>query len=114
MCGHTQVSLGGWQTAACFPAVTIRPLQLTAAAAVVAVAHVVAGIYNKPGVSYRMNADDMNRHATWQANLRSSLPTGSTFRVEMVHNGELPSGAVRTGALRVSGWSACTPPGSDV
>ncbi|KAH7317283.1 hypothetical protein BKA65DRAFT_466259 [Rhexocercosporidium sp. MPI-PUGE-AT-0058] len=48
--------------------------------------HLTTEIYQSTDI-FRIRTSDLSAHATWQANLNARLPAGSSFRIELAHNG---------------------------
>jgi hypothetical protein len=44
-------------------------------------------LYQPDNARFRLRPRDLNAHVTWQAKLNSRLPAGSSYKVEMGHNG---------------------------
>ncbi|QDS77911.1 hypothetical protein FKW77_000823 [Venturia effusa] len=66
--------------------------------------HLETDIYQPAGKLYRVVPADMSTHITWAKALNTRLPAGSSYKIEIGHNG---NGAVEN-ALAVNP-SACTP-----
>jgi len=48
--------------------------------------HLTTEIYQSTSI-FRIRTSDLDAHATWQANLNTRLPAGSSFAIELAHNG---------------------------
>ncbi|RKK92466.1 hypothetical protein BFJ68_g15877 [Fusarium oxysporum] len=46
-----------------------------------------AELYYPAGQLFKIRADDLDAHVNWQNNLKTRLPAGSDFRLELAHNG---------------------------
>lgn len=44
-------------------------------------------LYQPAGTSFRCRPSDLDAHVTWQADLNSRLPAGSSYFIELGHNG---------------------------
>jgi hypothetical protein len=44
-------------------------------------------LYQPAGTSFRLRTSDLDAHVAWQADLNSRLPAGSSYTVEIGHNG---------------------------
>jgi hypothetical protein len=44
-------------------------------------------IYSPAGTTYQVTPADLAQHITWMANLNSRLPAGSSYFMEIAHNG---------------------------
>jgi len=66
--------------------------------------HLVTDIYQPAGSLYRVVPNDMATHVSWVNGLNSRLPAGSSYKVEIGHNG---NGAIEN-ALTIDPTS-CTP-----
>jgi hypothetical protein len=49
--------------------------------------HLSTELYEPAGTSFRLRPGDLAAHRTWQVNLNGRLPAGSSFFVELAHNG---------------------------
>lgn len=66
--------------------------------------HLETDIYQPAGNEYRVVPTDLSTHVSWVTGLNSRLPAGSSYKVEIGHNG---NGAIEN-ALTVNA-DACTP-----
>jgi len=66
--------------------------------------HLVSDIYSPAGF-FRIATSDLNAHVTWQTNLNGRLPSGSSFVLELAHNG---AGDLET-AGSIAGPGVCVP-----
>ncbi|KAG4438152.1 hypothetical protein IFR05_006363 [Cadophora sp. M221] len=48
--------------------------------------HLTTEIYQSTSI-FRIRTSDLDAHATWQADLNTRLPAGSSFTIELAHNG---------------------------
>ncbi|KAH7400448.1 hypothetical protein BKA64DRAFT_482127 [Cadophora sp. MPI-SDFR-AT-0126] len=48
--------------------------------------HLTTEIYQSTSI-FRIRTSDLDAHATWQASLNTRLPAGSSFTIELAHNG---------------------------
>jgi hypothetical protein len=46
-----------------------------------------AELYYPAGQLFKIRTDDLDAHVNWQNNLKTRLPAGSDFRLELAHNG---------------------------
>jgi hypothetical protein len=44
-------------------------------------------IYSPAGTTYQVTTADLAQHVTWMTNLNSRLPAGSSYFMEIAHNG---------------------------
>lgn len=49
--------------------------------------HLTTDLYSPAGSTYRVNTNDLAAHITWQTSIRSRLPSGSNYTIEIGHNG---------------------------
>ncbi|KAH8586590.1 hypothetical protein B0O99DRAFT_665688 [Bisporella sp. PMI_857] len=49
--------------------------------------HLATDIYQPAGTRFRLRTSDLDAHASWQADLNSRLPAGSSYIIELAHNG---------------------------
>jgi hypothetical protein len=60
----------------------------------------ISDIYQPAGTTFQWTPADLSQHVTWQANVNSRLPAGSSWFMEVAHNGNgniENAGAVATG-----------------
>lgn len=62
-------------------------------------------IYSPAGTLFRIRPADLTNHISWQANLNTRLPAGSSYFLEIGHNG---NGDIEA-AVATTGASACRP-----
>lgn len=63
-------------------------------------------LYQPAGTTFRLRTSDLVAHITWQTNLNSRLPAGSSYVVEIGHNG---NGNIEN-AINVDTTDTCVPP----
>jgi hypothetical protein len=49
--------------------------------------HLSTDLYEPAGTQFRLRTGDLAAHVTWQTDLNSRLPTGSSYFLELAHNG---------------------------
>lgn len=49
--------------------------------------HLETDLYEPNGTTFRARPGDLAAHVTWQANINSRLPPGSSYVMEIGHNG---------------------------
>ncbi|PBP26132.1 hypothetical protein BUE80_DR002990 [Diplocarpon rosae] len=49
--------------------------------------HLTTDVYQSSPEIFRIRPTDLDAHATWQADLNTRLPAGSSFFIELAHNG---------------------------
>lgn len=49
--------------------------------------HLETDIYQPAGTLFRVRPGDLSAHVTWQSGLNSRLPAGSSYKIEIGHNG---------------------------
>jgi hypothetical protein len=49
--------------------------------------HLETDLYLPNGSSFRLRPEDLDVHVTWQAELNTRLPAGSSYVIEIGHNG---------------------------
>lgn len=47
----------------------------------------VSDIYSPAGTTYQVTTADLAQHKTWVATVNTKLPTGSSYFIEIAHNG---------------------------
>lgn len=67
--------------------------------------HLITDIYSPAGNQYRVVPADLATHVSWTTSINSRLPAGSSYKVEIGHNG---NGAIEN-ALTVNAAAPCTP-----
>lgn len=68
--------------------------------------HLITDIYYPAGNQYRCTTADLAAHVTWQQNIRSRLPAGSNYTVELGHNG---NGDIESAVSGTQGATSCSP-----
>lgn len=68
--------------------------------------HLSTGLFHPAGKEYRTNTGDMDAHVEWQRGLNSRLPSGSSFWLEMGHNG---NGDIITATGKRESAGLCVP-----
>ncbi|OWP04291.1 hypothetical protein B2J93_9359 [Marssonina coronariae] len=61
-------------------------------------------IYSPAGQTYRITTADLDQHVTWTRDLNSRMSTGSSYFMEIGHNG---NGNIEAAAATTTGASAC-------
>lgn len=49
--------------------------------------HLATDIYLPANTKFRIRTSDLEAHVTWQESINSRLPAGSSYRIELAHNG---------------------------
>lgn len=68
--------------------------------------HLATDIYYPAGKSFRIRTTDLDTVAAWQSNLNTRLPTGSSYFVEIGHNG---NGDIDNATDQTAGQTLCVP-----
>ncbi|KYK60816.1 extracellular serine-rich protein [Drechmeria coniospora] len=64
------------------------------------------GLYKPNGTAFKIRTGDLDAHVTWQRNINARLPTGSSFWLEMGHNG---NGDIDDATNTTTGATLCKP-----
>ncbi|QDS77798.1 hypothetical protein FKW77_005623 [Venturia effusa] len=68
--------------------------------------HLSTGLYSPAGAEFRIRPADLDAHVSWTANLNTRLPPGSSYYLEIGHNG---NGDIMAAINTTEGSTNCNP-----
>lgn len=68
--------------------------------------HLITDLYSPNGTQFRLRTQDLDAHVAWMQDINSRMPAGSSYIVELGHNG---NGDIENATASNAGASACNP-----